>query len=56
MMMLFPNALVGRNDTAGSIVTGNRIPAGDQDSGGDYRIPAGDQNSGSDTRDWQETL
>jgi hypothetical protein len=51
------NTSVILTDSSGSLPpsTGNRIPAGDMDSGGDSRIPAGDMNSGSDKRAFQET-
>lgn len=38
----------------GTVNTGNRVPAGDMDSGTDRRIPAGDMNSGGDVRLWTE--
>lgn len=38
-----------------SVTTGQRVPAGDMQSGSDFRIPAGDMDSGSDLRDFEET-
>ncbi len=55
-MMSFPAPMMGRGDTAGSIVMNPRVPAGDMQSGSDRRIPAGDMQSGSDVRKAQETI
>lgn len=55
-MIPFPNAIVGRTSTTGTVVLHTRVPAGDMQSGSDRRIPAGDMNSGSDVRKAQETI
>jgi hypothetical protein len=55
-MRPFVAALFARNDTGGSVVLHNRVPAGDMQSGSDRRIPAGDMDSGGDVRDAQEII
>lgn len=56
MMLAFPNALVGRADLGGSIVTGDIVPSGDMDAGTDFLIPSGDMDSGGDNFEWQDTI
>jgi hypothetical protein len=42
--------------TARTYTTGNMIPSGDMDSGGDLLIPSGDMDSGGDIMLWSERL